>query len=178
MLKTTFFSVIFFATLFTGDNDYIPADDGSSVKFKIKNLGINVDGSFKGLKGNIFFDAANASATKIDVTVDANTINTGIQMRDNHLRKPEYFDVLTYPLIRFVSVTVASAGNGKYNVTGKLTIKNTTKLISFVFTAVPKDAGMLFTGMYKINRRDYDIGGRSLTLSDNLEINLTVFAKK
>lgn len=177
MIRAFLFYVIFICTSFGTGNNYTPSDEGSVVKFKIKNLGIGVEGFFKGLKGNIYFDPTNIAATKIDVTVDANTINTGIKMRDNHLRKPEYFDVSVYPFIRFVSVEVISTGKNSYNVKGNLTIKNTTKLISFPFSVTPKDGGLLFTGFYKINRRDYGVGGRSITLSDNLEIDLNVYAK-
>jgi polyisoprenoid-binding protein YceI len=158
---------------------YAPADQGSTVQFKIKNFGFNVTGSFSGLKGSINFDPNNPAGTSFDVSIDANTINTGIDARDNHLREDSYFDVKNYPQIRFVSdkVTKSSGKDGDYEVSGKLTIKNHTKDISFPFTATAADNGYLFKGQFKINRKDFDVGGSS-TISNNLEVSLSVLAKK
>jgi polyisoprenoid-binding protein YceI len=158
---------------------YTPTDNGSSVKFKIKNLGVSVGGSFTGLQGKIVFDPVNPAASSMEASIDVNSINTGIDLRDNHLRSDDYFDAKNYPKIRFVSTRVG-AGNrsGSYNVTGNLTIKNVTREISFPFTAVPQSGGYLFSGEFKINRRDYKVGGSSITLSDNLTVSLKVFAPK
>ena len=70
-----------------------PVDEQSSVKFRIRNFGFNVTGSFKGLQGNINYFPERLNESSVDVTVQANTVNTDIDLRDNHLRKPEYFDV-------------------------------------------------------------------------------------
>lgn len=157
---------------------YTPADQGSTVQFKIKNFGFNVSGSFSGLKGSINFDPNNPGASGFDVTIDANTVNTGIDARDNHLREDSYFDVKNYPQIRFVSDKVTKSGkDGEFEVSGKLTIKNHTKEISFPFTAAPSDNGYLFKGQFKINRRDFEVGGSS-TISNGLEVSLNVQAKK
>jgi polyisoprenoid-binding protein YceI len=158
---------------------YTPVDDGSSVKFKIKNLGIGVDGLFKGLKGVIVFDAARPEEAKFDVTIDAATINSGIELRDKHLRKQDYFDVARYPTIHLVSTKVeTSATANTFMMYGNLTIKNVTKAVSFSFTTVPQNNGYIFKGEFKINRRDYFVGGSSITLSDNLSVYLDVFARK
>src|SRR6267378_1001113 len=84
----------------------IPTDESSSVKFTIKNFGFNTSGSFKGLKGSIHFDPNNLDNSSFDVTIDVRTINTGIDMRDEHLRSDSYFDVKNYPQIHFVSTRV------------------------------------------------------------------------
>jgi polyisoprenoid-binding protein YceI len=155
-----------------------PVDENSQVKFRIKNLGIGTTGSFKGLEGNIRFDAANPGAGHFDVSIDASSINTGIGARDNHLRKAEYFDVKNHSRIKFVSDKITSSTReGTWIVFGKLTIKNTTKEISFPFTAVRENGGMRFSGEFKLNRRDYGVGGSSFSLSDNLTVYLNVFAK-
>ena len=68
-----------------------PVDEGSAVKFRIKNFGGTVIGSFKGLNGTIHFNPSDLSSAAFDVTVDVNTINTGIDMRNNDLKKEKYF---------------------------------------------------------------------------------------
>lgn len=156
----------------------MPTDEGSSVSFKIKNVGLNSEGSFSGLGGTIVFDPANPGKAVFNVTIKATSINTDNNMRDNHLRKESYFDVEHYPTIKFVSGSVrAGKKAGSYEVTGNLTIKETTKEISFPFTAEQKGDGYLFQGEFKINRKDYGVGGTS-TLSNELTVRLSVQTKK
>lgn len=158
--------------------EYKPVDEGSAVAFEIKNMGFNTKGSFKGLDGKIVFSPADPSKTSFDVTVDATTVNTDNEMRDNHLKKESYFDVEKYPKIRFVSTSCSGPDkNGHYTLSGKLTIKNTTKDMSFPFIATPMGGDYIFKGDFQLNRKDYDIGGSS-TISSNLTVSLTVRAKK
>ena len=156
---------------------FTPLDENSSVKFKIRNFGFTVTGSFKGLKGTIGFDPNEPEKSAFDVTVDASSINTGIDMRDEHLRSESYFDVKNYPRIHFVSTRVTRSNReGTLFVFGNLTIKNTTKEISFPFTARPRNEGYAFSGEFRINRKDFDVGG-SGTISNELLVNLEVIAK-
>ena len=155
-----------------------PVEEGSYVVFKVKNFGFVVDGSFKGLKGSIQFDPANFEACKFDVSIDANSINTDNGMRDNHLREESYFDVKSYPRIHFVSTKItASNRKGTLFIFGNLEIKGVTKEISFPFTASPVENGYIFKGLFKINRRDFNIGGSS-TISNEVNVELEVLAKK
>ena len=61
---------------------------------------------------------------------------------------------------------------------GNITIKGVTKEIKFPFTFTAKDGGYLFEGEFKINRRDFGVGGKSFSISDELSVELSVFAKK
>jgi polyisoprenoid-binding protein YceI len=154
-------------------------DNKSEVSFRIKNLGIGVNGSFNGLEGKGHFDPKDFANSYFEASVDANTVNTGIDLRNSHLRKEEYFDVKNYPTIKFVSTKVtASTKEGVYFVFGKLTIKKTTKEISFPFTAETESDGIRFKGEFKLNRLDYEVGESSFSLSDNATVSLSVFAKK
>src|SRR5258706_2866044 len=130
---------------------YKPVDNKSEIKFTIKNFGINTGGSLSGLKGTINFNPSNLAASSFNVSVDVNTINTGVDMRDDHLKKEEYFNTAKYPTINFVSTGITGDQNG-YTVTGRLTIKDVTKNISFPFTAASQNDGMLFSGNFSINR--------------------------
>jgi len=156
---------------------YQPADDKSAITFTIKNFGINTGGNFKGLAGSIEFDKDNPANGVFDISIDAGTVNTDNSARDGHLRKEEYFDAEKYPKIRFKSAKVVSKGSG-FSVSGKLTIKETTKDISFPFTATAREDGYLFKGSFQLNRRDFKIGGNSMVLGDNVTVTLSVFAKK
>src|SRR5438046_1981443 len=124
--------VLLTAWIYSSAQNYTPVDSSSSVKFKVKNLGFNVSGNFSGLQGTITFDPNNLSACKFDVSIDANSVNTGIDMRDNHLRDEDYFDVKNHPRIKIVSTKITpSTKSGVLYFFGNLTIKNTTKEVSF-----------------------------------------------
>ncbi|GAB3916588.1 YceI family protein [Mucilaginibacter boryungensis] len=156
---------------------YKPVGQGSSLKFTIKNLGFSVDGSFSGFEGNINFDPQNPAGSNFDVTVDAATVNTDNSLRDEHLKGDTYFDVKNNPRIRMASNKITAGKNGTCIFNGTLTIKGKTRPVSFPFTASPVDDGFLFKGSFKMNRRDFDIGGTS-TISNELEVNLNIVAKK
>jgi polyisoprenoid-binding protein YceI len=160
-----------------GAQTFQPADDKSTVKFVIKNFGVNTGGDFKGLQGSINWDAANPEKGVFDISIDATTVDTDMDARDNHLRKEEYFDVEHFPKITFKSDRITQSGR-KLTVYGKLSIKGTTKDVSFPFTATSKDNGFLFEGSFQMDRRDYKVGGNSMVLSDNVIISLSVFAEK
>jgi polyisoprenoid-binding protein YceI len=157
---------------------YDPVSEGTSLTFKVKNFGFNTDGFFSGIKGTIQFDPANAGTAIFDVTVDANSVNTDNESRDSHLREESYFDVKNHPVIHFISTKVVKSNkDGAYTITGNLTIKATTKSISFPFLASPSGDGYIFKGDFKINRRDFDVGGSS-TIADNVQVSLIVTTKK
>lgn len=178
-MKRIILLVISVLTLQAGFAQLTPTDNGSKVHFVIKNFGIKTGGDFTGLKGNIKFTPENLAACSFDVTIDANTINTDNESRDNHLRQAEYFDVATYKTIQFKSTKVVLSSNaGRYYIYADLTIKGVTKKVEFGFSATPKDGGYLFEGEFRINRRDFGVGGSSISMSDNLTVSLSVLAKR
>ena len=157
---------------------YTPKDDGSKVHFVIKNFGVNTGGDFTGLSGTITFDPNNLASADFNVSVDASTVDTDIESRDKDLKKSTYFDVKTYPKITFKSTKVSKTNKADYlYMFGNLTIKGVTKEIKFPFKATAKDGGYLFEGNFKLNRRDFGVGGSSISLADDLTITLTVLAK-
>ncbi len=179
MKKIFCLSIAIFIVAFTFAQRYVPKNEGSSVAFDIKNFGLTVNGSFSGLQGSITFNSANAGIAKFNVTVDAGTVNTGNSSRDNHLKKEEYFNSAAFPKINIVSTKITNGSTaGSYLFEGVVTIKGTSKNISFPFTAVAVNDGYQFDGSFKINRRDFKVGGSSLVLGDVLTVNLKVAAVK
>ena len=176
MKKTIFLLLIPFFAASIAKAQYIPLDKGSTLTFKIGNFGFDVNGSFTGFKGTINFDPQNITADSFDVTIDAATVNTDNNLRDEHLKGASYFDVKNYPVIHFVSSRITSSGNS-FTVYGKLTIKGKTKDIGIPFTATPGADEYLFKGSFKINRKDFGVGGTS-TISNELEVSLNVLTKK
>jgi polyisoprenoid-binding protein YceI len=157
---------------------YKPVDKDSSVQFTIENFGFDVSGSFRGLQGTVDFDPQKPESAHFDVSIDASSINTDNSLRDDHLRGESYFDVKKYPRIRIESVKVqAGAKPGFYMLLAKLTIKSSTQNVLIPFTAIPMANGYQFTGIFKIKRKDFDVGGTS-TISDELQASLNIIAKK
>ncbi len=177
-MKRIFFLLMMTMTWKVDLAQYKPTDPGSSVRFTIQNFGFDVNGTFKGLYGTIDFDRQNPQNAHFNVELDAASINTDNSLRDEHLRGESYFDVKRYSKIRLESTRV-TAGNkpGIFILTGKLTIKNTTQIISFPFTATPTASGYDFNGTFKINRKDFGVGGTS-TISNDLQVSLNIMAKK
>ena len=176
-------SILLFITILTikcsvAQMALTPVDQGSRVHFTIKNFGVKTGGDFTGLKGTVKFDPANLPSSVFNVSVDANTIDTDNSSRDGHLRKSEYFDVAKYKTISFKSTKVVkSTVAGRFYVFGNLTIKGVTKPLEFGFGATPKDGGYVFDGDFDINRRDFGVGGSSISMADKLTVSLSVFAK-
>lgn len=155
-----------------------PVDESSKVSFFIKNFGVTVDGRFKGLQGEVHFDPAKPEAALFDMSLDVNTIETGIARRDRHLRSDDYFDVARFPKIRVKGEKVTEGKEkGSYVLHAKLTIKQVTKDIEIPFKAVARNDGYQFDGSFRVNRLDYKVGGNSISMADQATVVLQVFTK-
>ena len=160
---------------------YIPADEGSKIHFIIKNFGINTGGQLSGLKGEILFSPADLNACRFNVSVDASTIDTDNESRDNHLKGSEYFDAEKFPLITIISQKIDKTNktdSGFYYFTGNLSLHGITKSISFPFHVEKVNDNYLFTGEFQINRLDFGVGSNSAVLSNTVNVSLSVLAKK
>ena len=141
----------------------------SSVTFQIKNMGINVDGKLKGFKVNAKFNPNKPEKSTFKVSLESNTIDTKNKSRDKHLRNRDYFNVIEYPYITFKSTNVTKTTQG-YEVEGKLTIKNTTKIVKIPFNINRTDLKTTLSGTFKVNRLDYDVGEPSWVLGNQVTI--------
>lgn len=102
----------------------------TAAQFSVKHMGIStVRGAFTKVSGTVDYDAANVAKSMIDVTIDANSVDTRVDMRDNDLRSDKFFDVAKYPTITFKSTKIESAGPGKLKATGDLTMHGVTKQV-------------------------------------------------
>jgi polyisoprenoid-binding protein YceI len=106
---------------------WVPDKAHSSVDFTILHMGLsNVRGHFGNIGGSITFDEADISKSKVNVTIDVTTVDTGVSMRDNDLKSENFFDVAKFPTATFESTSVAKSGNG-LTVSGNLTLHGVTK---------------------------------------------------
>jgi polyisoprenoid-binding protein YceI len=99
----------------------------SSATFSIRHMMISkVRGEFATLQGQVVFDPAKPESAKVTAEIDVASINTREAKRDDHLRSPDFFDVATFPKIRFASREITRSGD-ELQVKGDLTIKDVTR---------------------------------------------------
>jgi polyisoprenoid-binding protein YceI len=156
----------------------------SEVQFKIKHLMItNITGSFNIFSATVQTEEEDFTKAKISFTADVDSIATGNEQRDGHLKSPDFFDAAKFPQIKFVETKVENVDNdGSYELYGNLTIHGITKNIKLdiEFGGVVEDAygntkaGFTING--KINRKDFGLVWNAVTeaggvvLSDDVRI--------
>ncbi len=152
----------------------------SSVVIAVRNFGLDVRGTIGGVTGSILLDTTRLVSSSFELTAEAKTIDTGISLRDQHLQKREYLDTKNFPTLRFSSTAVTTGASPReLFVTGNLTIKNTTKSIRVpvsISKSVAQPGGVELNGSFTIDRLDYQVGGSSLSLSDEVTVRFTIRA--
>ena len=102
----------------------------STSGFKVRHLMVAwVKGEFSGVAGSVVYDPENPANSKVEATLDVNTLHTRDEQRDAHLKSPDFLDVAKYPTITFVSTKVQKVAEGEWKVTGNLTIHGVTKQV-------------------------------------------------
>lgn len=138
----------------------------TNARFEVKHLGIAfVDGEFTKLEGTI--DAPNATdfnQAKVNFSIDVNSIDTRVEMRDNHLKSDDFFNAEKFPKMTLKNATLKKGKKGAFVLTGDLTIRDVTKTVVF---QVKQNGGIItdpwgktragFTATTTINRLDYNI---------------------
>ncbi len=135
----------------------------SSVAFAIKHLAVSTTrGEFDKIDAKLTGDAAKPTTLQADVTIQATSVNTKNDKRDEHLRAPDFFDVAKYPTITFKSDKVEAKG-GKYVMHGTLTLHGVSKKVAIPFeisgpvTDPYKNVKVGLEGSLTINRQDYGL---------------------
>lgn len=157
----------------------------SQLAFQVKHMGISkIYGQFDDY--NVVVNSIKEDLSSLDIKVEAKvtSINTSIEMRDNHLRSADFFDVEKYPTLSFVSTKVVPNGKGKAKLYGNLTIKEVTKpvVLDIIHHGSYTDeksgnriAGFEISGTIK--RLDFGVGsdfptavvGDDITIISNME---------
>ncbi len=159
----------------------------SDIHFKVKHLMINtVTGSFKKFDGSLETSKEDLTDAKINFTADIASIDTGMEMRDTHLKSDDFFNAEKYPQLKFESTLFEKTGDNTYLLKGDLTIRETTKPVELAveyggqmvdFYGNTK-AGFEITG--KLKRKEFGLNWDAVTeaggvvVSDEIKLVLNV----
>jgi polyisoprenoid-binding protein YceI len=138
----------------------------SNIYFSIDHIYSKIRGRFSEVTGKVNFDPANLKESRFDFELKVDSIDTGIGKRDKHLLSADFFDSGKYPLITFESKKITDAGNGVYEVAGKLTVKGKVHDLILPLTfagikdhpAVPGKQVAGFNGNVTVDRLPLQVG--------------------
>lgn len=161
----------------------------SNVTFTIRHFVSNVQGRFTDFSGTILYDPENLEASSVEFTVEAASIDTHNDRRDNHLRSPDFFDVEKHPTLSFKSTRVARKDETTLEVTGNLTIRGVTRevtipvqVLGFMDTPMGYRGG--FESHFTLDRTDYGVQwnraleGGGAVLGNEVKISILVEAAR
>jgi polyisoprenoid-binding protein YceI len=161
----------------------------SEVGFQVRHLLSKVRGRFTEFEGIIEFDPSAPASSRVDVTIQARSIDTGEADRDKHLRSADFFEVDTHPALAFKSTSVTPGGENRYDVAGDLTIHGMTRQVtlpaSFLGSAQDPwgNTKFVFEAELTLNRKDFGLtwnaaletGG--FLVGDEVKVTLSIQAK-
>jgi polyisoprenoid-binding protein YceI len=138
----------------------------STVGFSVTHLQLSeVDGRFKDFSGEVSWDPKAPAKSSISFTVQAKSVSTDNDKRDEHLRGSDFFDVDKYPTLTFKSTKISPLGEDRYSILGDLTMHGVTKPVTASATIKgPLDAfkdgnlSLGFRATFKLNRIDFKVG--------------------
>jgi polyisoprenoid-binding protein YceI len=163
----------------------------SSVNFHVRHLMVSkVHGRFQKWGGSLVIDEGDITKSRVDVTIDAGSIDTKEDKRDAHLRSADFFDAEAFPQLTFKSTAVTKISDEELEVTGDLTIRGQTKPITLKVESngqVKDPWGGTRTGFSAkatISRKEFGLHWNALletggvVVGDKIEISLEIEAVK
>lgn len=144
------------APLAQAQQKLLPAQ--SEISFVSKQMGVPLDGKFKRFDAQIAFDPKKPEASTMAFTVDIASATLGNPEVDAELPKPTWFNTAKFPQATFQSTAVRSAGAGKLNVSGKLSIKGNVRDVVVPVTLVQSGPTTTASGTFAIKRLAFKIG--------------------
>ncbi|MDP9039095.1 MAG: YceI family protein [Acidobacteriota bacterium] len=182
LLALTVAATIFPASIYAQTSTWAIDPAHSSVNFDIVHMAVShVHGSLVGLNGTVLLNEKDMTKSSVTATIDTNTISTGVDARDKHLKSPDFFDVQKNPTIAFRSTALTNTG-GKLQLVGDLTLNGVTKSVTLDLDGPAPPQTMQgktisgFSATGKIKRSDYNFGTKfgSAMLGDDVKFTIDV----
>ncbi|MDC8784983.1 YceI family protein [Roseateles koreensis] len=130
----------------------------SELSFTSKQMGVPVNGSFKRFDAQLTFDPKKPEAGRIAFTIDLGSVTLGAPEFDAELAKPAWFDVKKSPQASFQSAAIKALGGGKYEITGKLTLKGQTRDLTLPIALTQSGNTTTATGGFVLKRLEFKVG--------------------
>jgi len=146
--------------------------ESTIISFKIKNLGLNVEGTFSEFEVKANFEEDNLLDSYFRGKAIVQSIDTGINARDNHLKEKEYFHMEQFPEIELVSDQLKRLNSAQYEFIGKLSIKGKTQTVVFPISLERIDNSLIAKANFEINRLDFQVGKSSWVLKKKVEVSI------
>ncbi|MBS1830472.1 MAG: polyisoprenoid-binding protein [Acidobacteria bacterium] len=158
------FAFLLGASLYAEPQTYSIDASHATAQFSVRHLMVsNVKGTFSKFSGKAVWDPSNLAAAKLEATIDVASVNTNQAKRDAHLRSADFFDVEKFPTMTFQSTRFTKNGD-QIKMTGKLTIKGTTKDVTFDVTEPTPEIKDTMGGYRRgatatatVNRKDFGL---------------------
>jgi polyisoprenoid-binding protein YceI len=166
----------------TGSGSYSVDSVHSTVIFKIKHLNTSwAFGRFEKISGQFELDDKSPEKSSVSITIDVDSINTGSEKRDNHLKSPDFFDAAQFPSAVFTSKSVKKSGDGKFSVTGDLELHGVTKSVTIDlertgFSDSKMGVRIGFFGQLALKRSDYGVSAMPDGIGDEAQLTISVEA--
>lgn len=142
-------------------------------------------GKFPEIAGEIIFDEKKMSESSVDVTIKIDSLVTGSEKFDAHLKSADFFDVKKFPTAKFVSKKVTATGKNKAKVEGELTLHGVTKTVILEVKINKKGTSLVtqketvgFSATAQIKRSEFDIDYAAPGISDEVKLKIEVEANK
>jgi polyisoprenoid-binding protein YceI len=148
-----------------------------SVQFTIKNAGLAVDGKLGPVEAVVNFNPSKPAEARISGRVLVQNLETGIRLRDKHLKKEAYFFAEKYPEISMKLIRMEKTGE-KLRGLFSLTMKGITRDLEFPVEFSEDQKGVQLSTTFTINRLDFGVGSSSWTLADEVEVKIKMQLKK
>jgi polyisoprenoid-binding protein YceI len=130
----------------------------SQVSFTGKQMGVPTEGRFKKYTAQIAFDPKKPEAATVQVEIDLNSVDTGAPETDTEVKKAPWFNVAAFPSAKFVSSAVKQVSPGRYEASGKLSIKGISQDVRIPFTAQKAGTATTFEGAFTLMRLQFKVG--------------------
>jgi len=156
--------------------------DKSTLTFAFKQMGVPSSGKFRKFSAAIAFDPAKPDAASARIDINMAGIDAGSKEANDEVSGKPWFNTKDFPTARFVSTGIKPLGGDRYEIAGKLTIKDKTLPVNAPFTFRQEGAIGTFDGSLTIKRLDYTIGTGAwadvVTVADEVRIVFHVVAAK
>ena len=148
----------------------------SKVFFNVMNRGAKVNGTIMNIKGVVNFDELDLTTSSFKATVEASTIKTNNDGRDQHLNKADFFNTENFPEISMESEDIFLDKNG-FMANCTLKIKDIAKAISIPFTQKIRDKKQVFESTFTLNRLNFGLGTQINEKSVGFEVEVTIYCE-